>query len=498
MSQTRIEELLQSLDKILQIADKSINDARLRILNGKTVAQEMDRYTVLQDQIFGDETIMRTLENFRISTADPILQRRTNRYYQLFQKKRFGKIPEVSKARLLVWQETGKIRYKNTEASHSIKAMKQIMTLDPSRDEREQAWQALSACPAEVLDALRNRVRVENQAASKFGYENYLDMIQQWHELPEWNWKIQCDRFRVLTNNAFEKTRNGLMNQLQVTKLMPWDLDRGVFEISQRIDTLWQMEAAVPLLRNILIDLGWKQILPHLEIKALEKNAVRPVEIVPDLDHNILLLFHQLIPGRTFYRLLFSEMGSWCATLLCRKVPWSLIPIRSPRCWLNATLFESLLSDQEILNIYAHQVGVSDLPDAVPMTTTARLRNLGLQAQLEREMYLHPDDDWQTIANQLYSQYRCTPEGWGGPWWIPFLYNHSGGAYIYAFLFEVGASQLLEHFDRRRSLQALREWGDWLLQTLLLNGETVPWAEAVSAATSQPLDVENLVARLDC
>jgi Zn-dependent M32 family carboxypeptidase len=173
--------------------------------------------------VVSDEAFLKDLE--RVSFSDPLLKARRKLFLNEAVYTRITNDPALTAIVEQITQQENNTRYKVGSRDLTRAELTDLLTHNPDRKMREQAWRATTQITAANGERIQNAVKLRNQLAEKYSSELFsifmlhrkgmqVQMLFQWFE-----------HIWEETEPEYQRLLERMRRELGVTKVEPWDLE---------------------------------------------------------------------------------------------------------------------------------------------------------------------------------------------------------------------------------------------------------------------------------
>jgi peptidyl-dipeptidase A len=459
---------------------------------------------------------------------DPTLARQLE---LLIHAYRAQQMPAETIERMVQIEKTLESRFNNFRAEFGGRRVgdneiRQLLEHSNDNAERRAAWEASKQIGAEVVDDLRELVRVRNAAARDQGFENFYTMTLELDELREDELFAVLDELDLGTRDAFTAYRRKLDAQLAVrfgiapADIRPWHMRDPFFQEAPPSSVNLNPYFADKSLEDLMVSffgavgLDIRDLIERADLYEKPGKSQHAFCLHVDRAGDIRVLCN-LRPNEHWMGVLLHEFGHAAYDkYIDPALPWLLRgPAHTLTTEASAMLFGRLSKNAAWLNRYA---GMPAEEARVAGTACARAirEQLLVQARwclvmchMERALYRDPEQDLDTLWWDLVERFQMLrrPDGRHAPDWASKLHLSLAPVYYHNYMLgEIMASQLQRHI-LEHVLGGGEAWprfvtsgavGEYLVRDLYRSGKSMDWRGTLKQATGSSLDTSAFIAEL--
>jgi peptidyl-dipeptidase A len=404
--------------------------------------------------------------------------------------------------------------------------IRQLLEHSNDSAERREAWEASKQIGAQVVDDLRELVRVRNAAARDQGFANYYTMMLELDELREDELFAVLDQLEHGTRPVFQAYRRELDERLAArfgvkpADIRPWHMRDPFFQEAPPSNVNLDPHFAGKSLEEITVKffaavgLDIRDLIDRADLYEKPGKSQHAFCMHVDRAGDIRVLCN-LRPNEQWMGTMLHEFGHAAYDkYIDRSLPWLLRgPAHTLTTEASAMLFGRLSKNAAWLERYA---GLSSDEARTAGKACARAIREQLLVQtrwclvmchMERALYRDPEQDLDSLWWDLVEKFQMVnrPEGRRAPDWASKLHLSLAPVYYHNYMLgEIMASQLQRHI-LERVLGGGDAWpryvssgavGAYLIRDLYRTGKSKDWRGTLKQATGSPLDTSAFIAEL--
>ncbi len=403
--------------------------------------------------------------------------------------------------------------------------------LGESKDsqERRQVWLASKAVGANVEPALKELVKLRNQAAKEVGFDDFHKMRLYLNEQTQADVLKIFDELENLTGDRFAAAKHQMDQKLakncgvSVNELMPWHYHDPFFQeppavYETNLDDTFKNVDIPAVCRKFYAGIGLPIDAVLAKSDLYEKPGKSPHAFCIDIDRvGDVRVLANIVPNEYWMTTMLHELGH--SVYSSRFIPQSLPYVVRGEAHILTTegmamMFERLAGNSKWLK--AMNVAVEN-PSEYDETAKQMRRNKLLifsrwcqvMFRFEKSMYDNPEQDLNQLWWDLVEKYQLLrrPENRSAPDYASKIHIVSAPAYYHNYLLgELWACQLhaaicrdvlgqtdprgIEYHDDPRI-------GEYIQKRVFDVGRTLPWNETTRYATGQLLEAKAFARELE-
>ncbi len=388
---------------------------------------------------------------------------------------------------------------------------------------RRVVWEASKAVGKEIDDDLLELVRFRNEMAREAGFDNYHSMSLVLGEQDEETLVALFDELDELTAEPFrelkEEIDGGLSKRFGITpgEIRPWHYSDPFFQEAPAGDMAglaryFRERDIVALAADFYESIG----MPVDDVIAgsdlYEKDGKNPHAFCTDIDREGDIRVLCNVKDSVYWmETMLHELGhAVYDKYVQRELPWLLRSYpHLATTEASAMYFGRLAQDPRWIGA-ALELGADEIGKLAPvLEKSLRARQLiftrwtQVMFRFERELYLDPDGDLNTIWWDLVERYQLVrrPDGRNEPDWAAKIHIVSSPVYYHNYMLgEMIASQfhhyvvaMIEGGAADGGIYGNLAVGEFFRDTVYRRGNTAPWTEHIEKVTGEPLHVKYFV-----
>ncbi len=388
---------------------------------------------------------------------------------------------------------------------------------------RRVVWEAGKAVGKEVVDDLLELVRFRNEMAREAGFDNYYSMSLTLGEQDEEILAALFDELDELTAEPFrelkEEIDGGLAKRFGIApgEIRPWHYADPFFQeapVDDKADLNrhFRERDIVALAADFYESIG----MPVDDVIAgsdlYEKDGKNPHAFCTDIDREgDIRVLCNVKDNVHWMGTMLHELGhAVYDKYIQRELPWLLRSYpHLATTEASAMYFGRLAQDPRWIGA-ALELGADETEKLAPvLEKSLRARQLifsrwtQVMFRFERELYLDPEGDLNTIWWDLVERYQLVrrPDGRDEPDWAAKIHIVSSPVYYQNYMLgELIASQLhhyvmtmIEGGAADGGIYGNLAVGEFFRDRVYRQGNTVPWTEHIEKVTGEPLQAKYFV-----
>lgn len=375
--------------------------------------------------------------------------------------------------------------------SHSFGQLNQLIKSSTDRAEREAAYKAFLPLAQANRESVLQLIATRNRLAESLGYRDFFDLRFKQSEIDEAWFLSMLDALENATQAPYEDAVRDIRESLGIENVMPWDVARGVENLTPLPPETFSETGAEACLRRLLKGWGFSELEAAIPLYQCGNFTMGGLcfGIEPGKDVAILI---SPVNGPRYYRTYFHEHGH---AMHFRHAGQDNILLNVEDMAFNegmAVFFESFVSDPQWVS---QNLDLSE-NDQLQYCLQARyaaltwMRILLVNIRFEHALYTREGEDMDALYLAL--QKRCggfeLPAEMGARWAADqMIVSHPIYWHTY-FIAELIAHQtreaILAEDGRLLDNPKVR---DFLMERYYRSGASVPWLEKIEKATGKPL-----------
>jgi len=442
-------------------------------------------------KVISDEQFLRRLKAAQF--RDPLLKRRRNLF---LEEAAYTKISNDEKLTAIVEDIT---RYENTmryqvgDGDLTRAELTQLVTRNPDRQLRRQAWEARAQMSGNG-ERIRQAMKLRNQLALAYTDELFSTFMlrkkgMEAEKLFEW-----FEDIRDATEPEYQALLQQLRHDLHVDTVEPWDLE---FYFSRSTKDFEQMqfvtEEGWPKAKQLLGSLGYNlDTLPvHMEVADLSfAGAAYPI-----LYGKEVKILANRYSGIFFFDRLFHATGHALHYAMMNESSFLLSNNY-------AEPFDEGLAQVIVLQLYRPEIGVKlftltreetrVVADTYRLKAIFDLRSTMADSLFEFEAYADPEQDLTTLYNAIHSKYLGVDMHGVAVWAYNPMYG-SDPIYLQSYIVgDMVAHQIAYSVDQRFGSCWGEQAGTYLQEHFYSRGAETTLDGIMRQGTGEPLSVRYL------
>jgi peptidyl-dipeptidase A len=385
-----------------------------------------------------------------------------------------------------------------------------VLRTERDGSRRRAAWEASKQVGRRVQAPLRELVRRRNEAARGLGFDDFYSMELALQEIDEAELFALLDDFRRSTDDAFATVRREMDEALArrhgITpdEVYPWHWEDFFCQEAPAIgtvdlDEVFAERDLVAIAREYFTSIGLpvEGVLDRSDL--FERDGKDQHAFATDIDREgDVRILCNLRPNERWMSTLLHELGhAVYDAYLPRALPYLLrMPAHTLATEAIAMLMGRLTRSREWLaRLASVELGAdagADIQRQLRLAMLVSARWILVMVHFERALYRDPDRPdlngvWWDLVEELQMVRR--PAGRDEPDWAAKIHLALAPVYYHNYLLgEMMASQL------GAAIGDSADVGGFLRERLFSLGATLPWNEALAAATGEPLTPKYFIA----
>lgn len=375
--------------------------------------------------------------------------------------------------------------------TRSFGQLNQLIKSSTDRTERQAAYEAFLPLARENRDEVLALIATRNRLAESLGYRDFFDLRFKHSEIDEAWFLSMLDALETATQAPYEAACRNIRQSLGIDAVMPWDVARGVENLTPLPPETFSEERAERCLRRLLTGWGFSEAEANIPLYQCGNFTMGGLCFGIEPGKEVAILISP-VNGPRYYRTYFHEHGH---AMHFRHAGQGNILLNVEDMAFNegmAVFFESFVSDPAWVR---QNLELSEL-DQVKYCLQARyasltwMRTLLVNIRFEHALYTREGEDMDAIYLEL--QQRCggfdLPAEMGVRWAADqMIVSHPIYWHTY-FIAELIAHQTREAIEAEDgALLGNPKVRDFLMERYYRSGASVPWLEKIERATGKPL-----------
>jgi peptidyl-dipeptidase A len=481
-------------------------------------------------RIFADNEPYRYLLGVRDAggVLEPSLARQLE---LLIHSYRAHQMPAATIERMVQIEKALESRFNNFRAEFRGRRVgdneiRQLLEQSNDSAERRDAWEASKQIGAQVVDDLRELVRVRNAAARDQGFANYYAMMLELDELREDELFAVLDQLDAGTRATFQSYRRELDARLAArfgitpADIRPWHVRDPFFQeappSSVNLDPYFAGKSFEDLTVTFFgaIGLDVRDLIERADLYEKAGKSQHAFCLHVDRTGDIRVLCN-LRPTEHWMGVMLHEFGHAAYDkYIDPNLPWLLRgPAHTLTTEASAMLFGRLSKNAAWLKQYAGlpaeeaRVAGKACARAIREQLLVQTRWCLVMCHMERALYVDPEQDLDTLWWDLVERFQMLkrPDGRHAPDWASKLHLSLAPVYYHNYMLgEIMASQLQGHIldrvlggnDPWPRYVTNRAVGEYLVRDLYRSGKSMDWRGTLKQATGSSLDTSAFIAEL--
>ena len=452
--------------------------------------------------IFLDSAARKTVEEWRgrsNSLADKLLARRLELWHRCFIGGAIYSDSQIAKQENSLQQQITNFAFTLGKSPITrAKVINQLRT-EKSQAKRHTLWSVTGQLSSVVYDDLLKLVRLRNERARSFGFDNYFSLVLHLQAIDE-GWLVRTmNMLDEKTHDAFQEFIAASKKKLRLREFCAWDFDFALRESASLPDKYFPRDSVFNILHTFERGIGFK--VDSLPIR----------EVVKDIPYNGLSVAIRIptdtcflvnpTEGKGFYGVAFHEYGhslkaahtnveypilkgyEWIPGAQCAAYEEGIADMHGE--FTDDSLWLKTFTKAKPKEIERYMHG-----RALP--TLYRMRRLLKDFFIEYEMYSNPNQDMKAVERTMYKKYLLVdlpdnePHQFAASMWYtsyPCYYQN----YILAGMIATQLQEALANKFGEKKIQD-EEVAEWMIQNLYASGETEEWTDRIRNATGKSLE----------
>lgn len=448
----------------------------------------------LQEQIRGvisDQDFLRDLDHTNFT--DPMLKMRRKLFLNEAVFTRITNDPALTAVVEQVTQQENAMRYTVGDRQLTRAELIDILTHNPDRKLREQAWRATSQITAANGERIQDAVKLRNQLAGRHSSELFSTFMLrrkgiEVQQLFEW-----FEQIRDATESEYQRLLERMRRDLGVAKIEPWDLD---FYFSNFTDAFESQKFAT--------DDGWTKTKTLTEKLGYNLD---PVEMhVADLSFGgaaYPILYGKEVKvlanrysGIYFYDRLLHATGHALHYQLMNEPSFLLRnsytePADEGMAQVIALMLYRPEVNTKLFALSSEQARIVESTHRLKMLFS--LRNTMADSLSEFEVYADPDQDPSLLYNRIHAKYLGVDMHDVPVWAFNPMYG-SDPIYLQSYVVgEMVAQQIQHETDRKFGRNWGKKAGQYLKTSFYSRGAEQSLDGLMRSGTGEPLTPRYLI-----
>ncbi len=367
---------------------------------------------------------------------------------------------------------------------------------------RELAYRAWVSVGFEVADGLERLMRLRNHEARKYGYNNFLAMVFNRHDLKSSDYLALLRRLDSSTERPYREIIDSIKRNLNMDYIEIWDVPFAFSGINRQVDAYFPVDSQMPFIRRSLAAIGFDlnklPVYLDLEVGADRQEPTRAFLIKAPWDARVAA---DLAGGRERTAALMRQIGRAIGFIhIKQEQPFFNIYVDD--CWSEATadFVASLAADRAWLEEYPGIPSALLLRylEARKQQDVIDLRMMLLQLHFEYEAYTNPNRDLNRLYWDLFERYLLLPRHDDLKPWAAIAAYITQPVYLQNYLYaDMVVAQTLSFLEKNYGrVTDNPTTGSFLVQNYLRFGSRYDWRELVQRGTDEELNPQYLAERL--
>lgn len=441
--------------------------------------------------VFADEGFLRQLQDAKFS--DSQLETRRKLFLNEAVYTKITNDPALTKVVEQVTEQENAFRYKVGARQLTRAELTDLITHNPDRRLREEAWRAASQITAVNGPGIQQAIKLRNELAGKYSDELFSIFMLHRKGLEVQDLFTWFDQIKEQTEPEYQRLLERMRHDLKVEKIEPWDLDyyfanfTSDFE-AQKFPTDEGWAKAKELASGLGYDLGPVEM--HVADLGFG-GAAYPIRYGKEVK-----ILANRYSGIYFYDRLFHATGHALHYQMMDEPSFLLRanyaePMDEGMAQLVTLMLYRPEVNTKLFGLTTEQAKV--LASSYRLKMLYNVRNTIADALSEFETYGDPDQDVSAIYDRVHSQYLGV-DMHGAPMWA---FNPMyGGDPIYLQSFVVGemiAHQIEYATDEDFGTNWGKEAGTKLRENFYSRGAGESIHSYMRKGTGQPLTPQYLI-----
>ncbi len=406
--------------------------------------------------------------------------------------------------------------------------VRKVLGESTNSDERRRIWLASKAVGGVVEPALKDLIKLRNEAARAVGFEDYHKMRLHLSEQTQEGVLKIFDELDNLTKDKFAQAKSQIDQKLAANlkmspaDLMPWHYHDPFFQeppavYDTKLDDTFKEVDIPAICRRFYAGIGLPIDAVLAKSDLYEKPGKSPHAFCIDIDRQgDVRVLANIVPNEYWMTTMLHELGH--SVYSSRFIPQSMPYVTRTEAHILSTEGIAMMFERFAGN--SRWLKAMDIPVADPAAydaTAQRMRRDKLlifsrwcqvMFRFEKEMYANPDQDLNELWWNLVEKYQMMkrPPNRSAPDYASKIHVVSAPAYYHNYLLgELWACQVhaaicrdvlktneprgVEYHDDPRI-------GQFIQEKIFNVGRNLPWNESVQFATGRPLEAASFANEL--
>jgi oligoendopeptidase F len=395
--------------------------------------------------------------------------------------------------------------------------IRQILISSNDLENRREAWEASKQIGSVVAEKVVALVKMRNEAAKKFGFDNHHDMAFQLNELDRDQIFSMFKSLKEQSDSAFKKVKAEMDEELAerfgiaVAELRPWHYGDPFFQEAPpskdlNLDQYFEGKDIEAITVRTFEAMGLKitDLLEKSDLYPRDKKNQHAFMSNINRDGDIRVLCN------------INDSEYWMTTMLHEYGHAVYDKYVDPNLPFMLRNYAHILSTEGIAMFFGRMskypewlqkfVGIEEkeIAELTPKLAKMLQRQMLISARwimtfvfFERELYENPDQDlnslWWKIVKEV--QFVNPPENRNEPDWAAKIHFTIAPVYYQNYLLgELTASQLQQFIETNVSEQLYTpEVGSFLKEQFFFHGARFHWNDKIEKVTGEKLNPKHFV-----
>ncbi len=511
-------------NKIIPVNTEVNKSSYKAAITGKQ--EDYDKITELSIQhakILSNKDDFEKLKNFKESglIKDKLLKRQVDILYNSFLGYQMNEelIEQIITKQNELEQKFTTHRALIKGKTYSDNQIDSILKKSVNSNELKDAWLASKKIAEEVVDDVKELVKLRNEAAKELGFSNHYEMSLKLDDQDPEEIEIIFNELDALTKDIFKNLKDNIDNYLSEkynipkNELMPWHYQNKFF---QEAPTIYQVDIDAYFKDKDIVELSKKYYSGlGLNVESIinnsdlyEKEGKNQHAFCMDVDRNgDVRVLANIRPDSYWMNTMLHELGHAVYDKYHDySLPYFLrTPAHSFTTEAIALMFGRMYSNPQWLQ---DNIGISN--NEKDSISNDLIKNLQLELlvfsrwsqvmfRFEKSMFENPEQDLNKLWWELVEKYQLLqkPEGRDKPDWASKIHISLYPAYYHNYLLgDLLASQLYFYIGKNvlktenitsQSFTNRPEVGEYLINSVFKPGNRYYWNEMIERATGEKL-----------
>ena len=404
------DTFLESLDTEIHELHKKETLASWNLYFGGSL-EDVDNTSGDISRFYWNEDYFRTLKEMEGKEHDPFHEKWIEQFMKAFLVGRINFEPEIFRLRNRLEKRLIAFRPVLKGEQQDRAVLHERLVKEEDRNLRKEITLSLWDVHRTMRDDLMTLVRMRNDAARQAGYEDYAALLLETQDLSKEEMKTLCEKIKVETEDTFQELLQTVGEAVGTDRPEPWDIGFATHGIKWLPDKFFPRTELIASGMKLAEELGFGEEARKVKVVTEDipfGGICYPVD--PPSDVRILINPRD---GQFHYYVFFHELGHAIhARSLNEDLPHLL------RYEDSSGMVEGIADTIGAFALEREWLDkISGLDDAVidrflsnkRIITVESLRGLAKLTCFEMELYERPEDDLDSLYDELASKFTISP-----------------------------------------------------------------------------------------